>query len=153
MSRTVVPTISRHKLLVIAGVVWTGVGVLLWSRSLIWTADLSMLSEIGLQGASITIAIVAYRFGFSRIVQKNIDRIHTLPEETSPFAFTGVRGYVMILAMSGIGIILRNSALPKVYLALPYSSMGSVLLFGSVSFYRNFARNVQRDEQRGQRDR
>jgi hypothetical protein len=44
----------------------------------------------------------------------------------------------MIVLMIGLGTALRNSALPKVYLSIPYASMGGVLLLGSLSFYRNF---------------
>jgi hypothetical protein len=130
--------IPRHWLFLIAGVVWTGVGILLWSRAILWSYALAAPWEMILLGSSVIISAAGYRFGFSSVVGKNVGRIRSLPVKASPLSFTGARGYIMIVLMIGIGIVLRNSALPKVYLSLPYASMGGVLLLGSLSFYRNF---------------
>jgi hypothetical protein len=40
--------------------------------------------------------------------------------------------------MVTIGITLRNTSIPKYYLAVPYAVMGGILLIGSFSFYRRF---------------
>jgi len=130
--------ISRHWLFLIAGVVWTGVGIFLWSQALLWSAGLTVPAEMIFLGTSVIIAAAGYRFGFSAVVKKNVDRIHALPGRVNPLSFTGKRGYIMIVLMITVGTLLRNSALPKVYLSIPYASMGGVLLLGSVSFYHNF---------------
>jgi hypothetical protein len=87
---------------------------------------------------SLVIAAVGYLYGFSKVVQKNIDRIRQMPERAAIFAFTTMRGYVTIALMITIGITLRNSSIPKYYLTLPYDVMGGILLIGSIRFYRQF---------------
>ena len=130
--------IPRHWLFLISGVVWTGVGLFLWSRAITWSAGLTLPAGLILLGTGIIIAAAGYRFGFALVVKKNTDRINSLPGRVNPFSFTGRRGYLMIVLMIGIGIVLRNSELPKVYLSIPYASMGGVLLIGSITLYRNF---------------
>jgi hypothetical protein len=88
--------------------------------------------------ASVIIAVTGYVFGFSKIVRKNIDRIRQMSARANIFAFTAARGYIMIALMMTIGITLRNSSIPKFYLAVPYVAMGGMLFIGSVTFYRQF---------------
>jgi hypothetical protein len=130
--------IPRHWLFLIAGIVWTGVGILLWSRAILWSTALAAPWDMIFTGTSIIIAAAGYRFGFTSVVRRNVERIRSLPVKANPLSFTGARGYMMIVLMIGLGTALRNSALPKVYLSIPYASMGGVLLLGSLSFYRNF---------------
>ena len=130
--------VRRHWLFLIAGGVWTGVGILLMTRSAMWASELPAPTLLAFFAASILAAAAGYRFGFSKIVKMNIERIHSLPGRVSFFAFTGFRGYAMILLMIVLGIALRNSSIPKFYLSIPYASMGGVLLTGSVSLYREF---------------
>ena len=101
---------------------------------------------------SVLLAAVAYVFGFSKIVRKNIERIRRLPDRASIFAFAPLRGYLMIVLMMTIGITLRNSSLPKYYLIIPYLGMGGVLLAGSVKFYIQFITSVRRNSVRGEND-
>lgn len=133
-----VPTVRRHYLFGLAGMLWTIAGVLLCVRGTIWLHLLSLFPEIIVGLLSVVIAAVGYFYGFSKVVQKNIDRIHQMPERAAVFAFTPVRGYLMIALMITIGVTLRNSTIPKYYLTLPYDVMGGVLLIGSVQFYRQF---------------
>ncbi len=136
--RRLIPTVQRHYLFALAGMLWTIAGGILCVRGTIWLQLLSPLGEIIVGLLSVVIAAVGYLYGFSKVVQKNIDRIRQMPERAAIFAFTTVRGYVMIALMITIGITLRNSTIPKYYLTLPYDVMGGVLLIGSIRFYRQF---------------
>lgn len=136
------PAIPRQFLFLIAGVIWTGVGVLLCGRAIVWLMALSPVVGITLVAAGLLIAGTGYYYGFFKVVKKNMDRIANLPERVCMFAFTAWRGYFMIGLMVTLGITLRNSPLPKVYLVLPYLTMGAVLLIGSFSFYRRFAASL-----------
>lgn len=145
MSRKLIPTIRSHYLFALAGIFWTIAGGILCVRAAIW---MGMLSP----GAAIVVALLSiigvgtgYVFGFTKIVVKNINRINQMPERANIFAFTAVRGYVMIALMMTIGITLRNSSIPKYYLAVLYFAMGGILLIGSVQFYRKFISSVFRD--------
>ena len=123
--RALIPVIRRHYLFVLAGIFWTVAGGILCVRAAIW---MGMLSAGALASVVALVSVICagggYVFGFSKIVVKNIDRIHQMPERANIFAFTAVRGYVMIALMMTIGITLRNSSIPKYYLTIPYFAMG-----------------------------
>ena len=132
------PAIPRRALLVIAGLVWTAVGFVLCGRAVGWAFAAPPVEGFSLLIAGVPIAAAGYRFGFSKIVRRNTQRIHALPERPCLFAFTPLHGYFMIALMVTMGITLRNSSLNKVYLILPYVAMGGVLLIGSFGFYKEF---------------
>jgi len=132
--------VSRHWLYLIAGVLWTFVGLLLCGRAVGWLLLLPTETNLPLGAISILLAGLAYYFGFSKIVSKNIARIEQLPPCTPFYSFTAPRGYVLIALMMSAGILLRNSSLPKIYLTIPYLAMGGVLLIGSVRFYERFVK-------------
>jgi len=138
MMRKFIPKVRRHYLFALAGMLWTIAGGILCVRGTIWLKPLPPIEEIFVGLLSFVIAAVGYMYGFSKVVQKNIDRIHRMPERAAIFAFTPARGYVLIVLMIAIGITLRNSTIPKYYLTLPYDAMGGVLLIGSIRFYRQF---------------
>ncbi len=133
-----IPKIRRPYLFGLAGILWTVAGGILCMRGTIWLQTLSSELAVALLVTSILIGVAAYKFGFSKIVGKNIERIMKMPERANVFAFTPLRGYLMIAMMMTIGITLRNSSLPKYYLIVPYYAMGGVLLAGSTKFYRTF---------------
>ena len=132
------PAIPRRYLFVLGGILWTSAGALLCVRAAIWLDVFPFQTELALESISLVLAALGYSFLFSRLVQKNIDRIHGLPERACMFAFTAWRGYIMIALMITIGITLRSTSIPKYYIAIPYTAMGSMLLIGSIRFYRVF---------------
>jgi len=132
------PAIPRHYLFAIAGVLWTIAGGVLCVRGEIWFEVFPVGTEVALETISIGLAVAGYYFLFTKVVKKNIDRIGSLPQRACLFAFTAWHGYIMIATMVTIGITLRNSTLPKYYLAIPYTAMGGILLIGSLRFYRRF---------------
>ena len=138
MSGKLIPTIRRHYLFALAGILWTVAGGILCVRGIIWLGMLSTNTAIIVALVSVVGAGGGYVLGFSKIVVKNIDRINQMPERAHIFAFTSARGYLMIALMMTIGITLRNSSIPKYYLTIPYFAMGTILLIGSVRFYRQF---------------
>lgn len=132
------PAVPKRWLFAIVAVIWTGVGVLLCGRAILWIEPMSIGREILAEAGGLLIAIPGYSYLFTKIVQKNIDRIHRLPDPACAFAFAAWRGYFMIGLMVTLGIALRNSTIPKFYLAFPYTAMGGMLLIGSVNFYGQF---------------
>jgi len=131
-------SIRRHFLFALAGCFWTVAGGILCFRGAIWLGLLSAPAAVAVALISAACAAAGYSFGFSKLVIRNIERINRMPERANFFAFTAVRGYVMIALMMSIGITLRNSSIPKYYLTVPYFVMGGILLIGSVQFYRKF---------------
>ena len=84
--------------------------------------------------ASIVVLVVlpTYAFGFRTIVGKNIRRLAILPERAPIWSVSSFRGYMMVGGMVALGVILRSTSIPRVYLAGPYLVMGGCLLAGSV---------------------
>jgi hypothetical protein len=140
------PFIPRQYLFVVAGLLWTAVGLLLCWRALGWLNTETLPVEFVLESIGIFLAVAFYFLGFSKIARKNIARICKLPERASLFAFTAWKGYIIIGTMITAGIIFRNSSIPKDYLAVPYTAMGGALLLASGQFYYRFIRIVIRKE-------
>jgi len=138
MNPNLKPAVSRHHLYVLAGLLWTIAGLILCYRSLVWLSSFSFASELGLEILSALAATGLYATFFSAIVRKNIERIGRLPDQVCVFAFTPWKGYGVIAFMMLLGIGLRSSDIPKIYLAVPFSIMGMTLLIGSVTFFRRF---------------
>ena len=138
MSPNLKPAVSRRNLYVLAGLLWTVAGLILCYRSLEWLSTASVASGLGLEILSAIAAGGLYAALFSSIVRKNIERITGLPDQVCVFAFTPWRGYGMIAFMMLLGIGIRSSDIPKIYLAVPFSIMGMTLLIGSVTFFRRF---------------
>jgi len=83
-------------------------------------------------------AFAGYRFGFRQIVRKNVDRIRSMEATVKAWEFTSLRGYAIIIGMITMGVLLRNSEIPKEYLSLPYAAMGGMLLVGSAAMMKEF---------------
>lgn len=129
------PAVTKSCLIALAGLMWTGVGVMLCRLAYIWLAVISraMAASLGLFG--IGMAVAAYYLGFSKIARKNIKRLCLLTERTCVFAFQTWRGYLIIGFMTTLGIILRTSAIPKQYLAVVYTTIGGAIFLSSFHYY------------------
>jgi hypothetical protein len=132
------PAVPKKYLFGLAGVLWTFAGLVLCARAIMWLSTFSLEIELALETTSLVIGALGYVLLFVRIVQKNVDRIIQLPDRACVFAFSAWQGYIMIGLMMTLGITLRNTSIPKYYLAIPYTAMGAILLIGSARFFRLF---------------
>ncbi len=132
------PAVPRKWLFFIAGTIWILVSILLSVRAYIWLAELETSQIILNFIAGLILTLIFYFSGFIKVVKRNIERIDTLPQSVCIFAFTAWKGYIMIAIMVTLGVLLRNSYLPKLYLAVLYISMGGSLMLGSSLFYSKF---------------
>jgi hypothetical protein len=136
------PAVPRYYLFGLAGAFWTFAGLVLCGRAIFWLNAFPLSIELALEIMSIMIAAVGYLFLFVKVVEKNINRIRQLPENACVFAFTAWQGYIMIALMITIGVTLRDTSIPKYFLAVPYIAMGAILLAGSVRFFRQFVTSM-----------
>ena len=143
-----IPSIQRHYLFVLAGLFWTVAGGILCGRAFFWFEQVPLRTELMLESLGAALAVLFYSLLFARIVHRNVERIGRLPVRAPFLAFTAWKGYLMIGFMIALGISLRSSSIPKVYLAIPYTMMGLALLIGSLRFYREFfiARRIVVDD-------
>jgi len=133
------PSARRSILILIAGLVWSAVGLglivaaarwLLMSNEYAWTALL-----LGLVGGWFV-----YSLGFARLVRKNLERILQLAPEKDRiciFAFQHWRSYVIVVIMIMLGYTLRHLPVARVYIAPVYLAIGLGLTLASLHYYRD----------------
>jgi hypothetical protein len=131
------PAVRRKWLLVLAGLLWSVVGLGLCRAAWHWIVVLPMGSGLPLAGLGAAGAVTAWRFIFSGIARKNIQRLNRLSEKPCLFAFQTWRSYFLIVFMIGLGMALRHSPVPKPWLAVAYAAVGGALVLASGGYYRN----------------
>ena len=129
------PVVSKYWLMALAGLMWSVVGIMLCRVAFIWLKAVLAHRALFLGSLGLISALLAYRFGFSKIALKNIFRLCLLPDKTCIFAFQAWKSYLIIIFMVILGITLRHSPIPRPYLAVIYATIGGALFFSSFHFY------------------
>lgn len=125
---------KKEYLLLPAGFMWMGVGIMLCVMAFRWLV--STPQPVPFAVAGIAAGIVAYRFGFVTIAQKNIDRIEALPGKRCFFSFITFRSYLLVIVMMTLGITLRHSSIPREWLSVIYSCIGLGLALSSIRYFK-----------------
>ena len=133
------PTVSRHWLFALAGLMWSAVGLMLLWRAGNWLTAMTPLWAVGITLAGAALALATYYFMFTKTVARNIGRLYTLPDKVCLFAFNSPKGYLIIFFMIALGITLRHSPLHRGILAVVYVAMGGALFLASLHFYRHIS--------------
>jgi hypothetical protein len=130
------PAVSKYWLIALAGLIWSIVGITLCRLAYIWLAsvNLSLGLPLGLMG--IISALAVYEYGFSKIALRNIHRLCLLSDKSCIFAFQAWKSYLIIIFMITLGMVLRNSPIPRHFLAIIYAAIGGALFVSSFHFYR-----------------
>ena len=137
--------VNKRRLHLPAGITWSGVGGYLIYLAYGWLRPLSIGRALLLAAAGVLLALVIYRFGFSKLAEKNIERISLLKDRVSILAFQSWKSYIIIPVMIGLGIFLRHSSLPKQYLAIMYMGIGGGLFLSSLHYYVWLVRQYHRE--------
>ncbi|MCF6278227.1 MAG: hypothetical protein L3J16_05685 [Anaerolineales bacterium] len=132
------PAASKKWLFLLAGLMWSGVGVFLNKLAIGWLIQASPKTNWLMAALGIALAFAIYNFGFSKLAQKNIRRVFTIPSERPCiFAFQQWTSYPLVAFMIALGIFLRiYSPIPKIYLATMYIGIGGSLFLASLLYYR-----------------
>jgi hypothetical protein len=130
------PSISSRWLIFIAGVFWSSVGIMLCRSAYQWIDLSSRTAPLWIGMGGIVFAILADALIFSKIVAKNIDRLSNFPEKGCLFAFQTWKNYLNIIVMISLGVFLRHSPFPKIYLSMVYAAIGGGLFKASIGYYR-----------------
>lgn len=130
------PAVSKATLLFVAGLLWMAIGIMLDVMSYTWLkkegpAGALAWAVIGLAGA-----LIIHRYGFIRIVEKNFGRILLMEGRRCLFSFMPWRSYLLTVIMILMGSFLRHSAIPKIYLAVVYTGIGTALILSSFRYMR-----------------
>jgi hypothetical protein len=136
------PAVEKSILVLMAGLMWCGVGIMLVRYAVTWLSLCSAREQIIFYSAGFLAAMPIHHFGFIKIATKNITRIIALREKTSPFAFMTWKSYLIVLFMVSMGIALRHSSLPKRYLSILYNGIGLALFLSGLRYFRFFFRLI-----------
>ena len=137
--QTCKPYIPKRHLLLVAALFWTFAGSMLLFRGFSILNSNSGLNIFEVLGSLIS-GMIFYKFMFSKISLKHINRILNLPTEKPCFlSFFNLRSYFLMTIMITFGITLRLSGIvPIYYLALFYIVMGTPLFMSAIRFYYHF---------------
>jgi len=136
------PKVHKNILILISGIMWTGVGLFLIRLSFRWFHLLSKNELIFVIIAGVLSGIAIAYFGFSNLVIKNINRINTYKKNVCVWAFQKWTTYLLIIFMISLGIFMKNvSFIPKFLLSYIYIGMGLALFLSSFNYYHFLLKN------------
>jgi len=161
--------INHVGLIIIAGCLWSAIGLFLMPLGLFFlgetlslsAADLaigypliSFLSEIVGSADSAAIVVIALglflgsakaKFVLNKTVDKGVSRILSLPNPTSITNVYGIKYLLLVAFMVGIGISLRILEVPKDIRGFIDVAVGAALITGGTSYFRQ-AVNVYKEQ-------
>jgi hypothetical protein len=132
------PSVDKKFLVLLAGTMWCGVGIMLISFTVGWLSPLNGKVQALYYAAGFLAAMPIHHFGFLKIADKNLNRLLPLTEKRCVFSFITWRSYGIILIMVSLGIALRHSSIPKRYLSILYNGIGLALFLSGIRYFRFF---------------
>jgi hypothetical protein len=136
--RKFTPSADKRILVLLAGLMWCGVGIMLMRFAFTWLSPLGFKTAGFYYIAGFLAAMPIHHFGFLKIADKNLRRLLPLTEKRCVFSFMTWRSYIIVLIMVSMGIALRHSALPKRYLSVLYNGIGLALFLSGIRYLRFF---------------
>jgi hypothetical protein len=139
------PAAKKIWLHLTAGIIWSGVGIMLVAFAATWLGLVHSWMVLLLILAGLLLAAGIYFFGFSKLASSNVQRIINFPKErVCLFAFQKWTSYPLVLVMIAMGIYLRlYSPIPKPYLAILYIGLGASLFVSSLHYYSQVFRTTR----------
>ncbi len=135
------PAVEKHWLQLAAGLMWSGVSIMLGAFAARWLKAVTLSLEALILLGGLALGTAIYLFGFSKLARKNIRRIDAMEKvRVCIFAFQEWKTYPLVLFMIGLGIYLRvYSPLPKPLLAILYIGIGFGLFASSIHYFQRIA--------------
>jgi hypothetical protein len=128
------PAVDKKYLMLTAGLMWCGVGVMLISFAISWLNNFTGRGIIFFYTAGLMTGMPIYFLGFLKLAQKNISRLLAFPGKKCFFSFITWKSYLIILVMVTLGITLRHSSIPKQYLSVLYNGLGIGLFLSGINY-------------------
>ncbi len=129
------PGVSNFTLLFLAGVLWAGVGIFLNVLSYSWLKSGEKSIAIIMGAVGLFSAFLIHILGFSHIAKKNIKRIVGMEGKRCFFSFIPWKSYLLITIMMTFGMLIRSSAIPKVYLSPLYTGIGGAMILSGALYF------------------
>ena len=132
------PAVDKKILVLLAGLMWCGVGVMLILFAVTWLSQFMGSGTLIFYFCGFLAAMPIHHFGFLKIADKNLNRLLPVKEKKCVFSFMTWRSYLIVLVMVSMGIALRHSAIPKQYLSILYNGIGLALFLSGIRYFRFF---------------
>jgi hypothetical protein len=129
------PSVDKKLLLVLAGVIWFAVGIMLCNLASGWLTQTSSEKALWPGLAGLVLSLFIFQIGFIKIVRKNAERILAYKNRICIFAFQPWKSYFIVIIMITMGMALRNSPLPKTYLAIVYIGFGLAMILSALKYF------------------
>jgi hypothetical protein len=131
------PGVGKIWLYLLAGGMWSAVGIMLVRLGLGWIIPLENQLALLIALAGFTLSLPVYRFGFFRFAINNINRIAAVASiKVCIFAFQAWTSYPLVIFMISLGVFLRKySPFPKPLLAVVYIGIGFGLFLASLHYH------------------
>jgi hypothetical protein len=136
--RKFTPSVDKRVLVLLAGLMWCGVGIMLIRFAIIWLTPMGIRSAGIYYASGFLAAMPIHHFGFLKIADRNLKRLMPLNQKRCVFSFMTWKSYIIVLVMISMGIALRHSALPKKYLSVLYNGIGLALFLSGLRYLRFF---------------
>lgn len=134
--RKFTPAVDKKILILLAGLMWCGVGVMLIRYAVLWLSAFSIKEQVFFYLIGFMAALPIHFFGFIRIARKNLRRLMPMEVKKCVFSFMTWRSYLIVLLMVSLGITLRHSSLPKQYLSILYNGIGLALFLSGTRYLK-----------------
>jgi uncharacterized membrane protein len=130
------PAAGKRILVFLAGFAWICAGTVLLSFSATWLNGFFAKGSLKFTGAGVLLALVIHHFGFLKVVDKNLGRLLPVNEPKCLFSFISWKSYIIIIVMITMGVLLRQSPIPKPMLSVLYTGIGLALILSSIRYLR-----------------
>lgn len=127
------PGVQRKTHLLLAATLWTAIGIFLMGRGVCWLyrADLLVLVL-----PALLIGFLKSHFILDRTAIKSINRILLLEDGTCMGAVYSKKTWLLVLAMMALGVVLRQTSIPRPFLGTMYFIVGWALFWSSRNGWR-----------------
>lgn len=132
------PAVDKIYLILISGIMWSGVGVMLISFAVNWLNNYNGPGTILFYSAGFLAAMPIHHFGFLKLADKNLNRLLPIKEKRCVFSFVTWKSYLIIIVMVTMGIALRHSKIPRQDLSVIYIGIGLGLFLSGIRYFRYF---------------
>jgi hypothetical protein len=133
--------VTNNYLHLVSGVLWSAIGLLLITFATSWLISLHLDHPWFLMFSGTLAGIIVAFYGFTGIVNQNIQRINELESPVSVFAFQSWKSYLLALLMMAMGLYIRRSDWIPLFIKTPgYYTIGTALSISSFRYYRAFSR-------------
>jgi hypothetical protein len=125
------PAAPVHVHLLLAGVMWSSVGCVLMALGVHWSGPFDPALTPWLLVAGLAVGLAKSRLVMDRAARRIIGRIRARGDGRCLGGFVSPLTWVLILAMMGLGRLLRARLLPPAVIGVVYVAVGSALLVSS----------------------